>query len=51
MDVTERAAVRDEGYDPDAPDVVAVLNRVRAEVAAVGCAVIRQNFVAAPPQK
>jgi hypothetical protein len=33
MDEIERAAIRDEGYDPDDPDVVAALDRVRAELA------------------
>jgi hypothetical protein len=35
MDDIERAAIRDEGYDPDDPEVVAALDRVRAELAAV----------------
>jgi len=29
-----RAAIRDEGYDPDSPKVVATLDRVRADLAA-----------------
>jgi hypothetical protein len=33
MDEIERAAIRDEGYDPDDPKVVAALDRVRAEQA------------------
>jgi hypothetical protein len=36
MDDIEREAIRDEGYDPDDPAVVAALDRVRAEPAAVG---------------
>jgi hypothetical protein len=32
MDEIERAAIRDEGYDPDDPDVIAALDRVRAEL-------------------
>jgi hypothetical protein len=36
-----RAAIRDEGYDPDDPTVIAALDRVRAELAAVGRAVDR----------
>jgi hypothetical protein len=35
MDEFERAAIRDQGYDPDDPAVVAALDRVRAELAAV----------------
>lgn len=35
MDEIERAAIRNEGYDPDDPDVVAALDRVRAELAAL----------------
>jgi hypothetical protein len=31
----ERAPIRDEAYDPDDPNVVAALGRVRAELAAV----------------
>ena len=30
----ERAAIRDEGYDPDDPKVIAALDRVRAELGA-----------------
>jgi hypothetical protein len=33
MDDIEREAIRDEGYDPDDPAVVAALERVRAELA------------------
>jgi hypothetical protein len=33
MDEVERAALRDEGYDPDDPVVVAALDRVSAELA------------------
>jgi hypothetical protein len=33
MDDIEREAIRDEGYDPDDPAVVATLDRVRAELA------------------
>jgi hypothetical protein len=33
MDELERAAMLDEGYDPDDPDVVAALDRVRAMLA------------------
>jgi hypothetical protein len=33
MDDIERAAIRDEGYDPYDPAVVAVLDGVRAELA------------------
>jgi hypothetical protein len=29
MEEIERDAIRDEGYDPDAPSVVAALDRVR----------------------
>ncbi|MDH6247907.1 hypothetical protein M2432_005581 [Mycobacterium sp. OTB74] len=36
MDASERAAIRAEGYDPDNPDVVAALDPVRAELAAIG---------------
>jgi hypothetical protein len=36
MDDIEREAIRDEGYDPDDPTVVAALDRVRAERAAMG---------------
>jgi hypothetical protein len=36
MDDIERAAIRDEGHDPDDPAVVAALDRVSAELAAVG---------------
>ena len=36
MDEIERAAIRDEGYDPDNPDVVAALDPLRAELAAIG---------------
>jgi hypothetical protein len=32
MDEIERAAIRDEGYDPDDPEVVAALDRVRDEL-------------------
>lgn len=35
MDDIEREAIRDEGYDPDDPAVVAALDRVRAELAAM----------------
>jgi hypothetical protein len=35
MDDIEREAIRDEGRDPDDPAVVAVLDRVRAALAAV----------------
>jgi hypothetical protein len=35
-DEIERAANRDEGYEPDNPDVVAALDPVRAELAAIG---------------
>jgi hypothetical protein len=34
VDEIERAAIRDEGYDPDDPDGLAALDRVRAELAA-----------------
>jgi hypothetical protein len=40
MDEIERAAIRDEGYDPDDPKVIAALARVRAELAAFR----RSNF-------
>ena len=33
---SERAAIHDEGYDPDDPAVMAALDRVRAELAGVG---------------
>lgn len=33
MDEIERAAVRDGGYDPDAPGVVAALDKVHADLA------------------
>jgi hypothetical protein len=33
MDDVERAAIREEGYDPDDPKVIAALDRVRAELA------------------
>lgn len=36
MDDIEREAIRDEGYDPDDPAVLAGLDQVRAELAAVG---------------
>jgi hypothetical protein len=32
MDEIERAAIRDEGYDPDDPEVIAALDRMRAEL-------------------
>jgi len=32
MDEIQPAAIRDEGYDPDDPDVIAALDRVRAEL-------------------
>jgi hypothetical protein len=32
MDEIECAAIRDEGYDPDDPKVIAALGRVRAEL-------------------
>ena len=32
MDEIERAAIRDEGYDPDDPGVVAALDIVRWEL-------------------
>jgi hypothetical protein len=32
MDDIERVLIRDEGYDPDDPAVVAALERVRAEL-------------------
>ena len=32
MDDVERAAIREEGYDPDDPKVIAALDRVRAEI-------------------
>jgi hypothetical protein len=32
MDDIEGDAIRDEGYDPDDPAVVAALDRVRAEL-------------------
>jgi hypothetical protein len=35
MDDIERAAIRDEDYDPDDPEVAAALDGVRAELAAV----------------
>jgi len=43
VDDIEREAIRDEGYDPDDPAVVAALDRVRDELAAVrpGCAARR----------
>jgi hypothetical protein len=31
MDEIQRAAIRDEGYDPDDPEVIAALDRARAE--------------------
>jgi hypothetical protein len=31
MDEIERDAIRDEGYDPDDPAVLAALDQVRAE--------------------
>jgi hypothetical protein len=33
MDDIERAAIRDEGYDPDDASVIAALDRVRVELA------------------
>lgn len=36
MDEIERAAIRNTGYDPDDPAVVAAIDQVRAELAAVG---------------
>jgi hypothetical protein len=36
VDEIECAAIRDEGYDPDDPAVIAALHRVRAELAAFG---------------
>jgi hypothetical protein len=35
MEDIERAAIRDEGYDPDDPAVIAALDRVRGELAAI----------------
>ena len=35
MDQIECSAIRDEGYDPDAPAVVAALDRVRRDLAAL----------------
>lgn len=32
MDESERAAIRDEGYSPDDPALVAALDRVRIEL-------------------
>jgi hypothetical protein len=32
MDENERAAIRDEGYEPDDPKVIAALERVRVEL-------------------
>jgi hypothetical protein len=32
MGEIERAAIRDEGYDPDDPKVIAAVDRVRAEM-------------------
>jgi hypothetical protein len=32
MDEIERAAIRDEGYDPGDPELVAALDQVRAEL-------------------
>jgi len=40
MDEIERAVIRDEGYGPDDPNVVAGLGPVRTELAAFG----RRNF-------
>ena len=39
MDEIERTAIREEGYDPDDPKVVAALDRVRAEMRGIqlGC--------------
>ena len=45
----ERAAIRDEGYDPDDPAVVAALDRVRAELAAVRPGVPREGWSPGPP--
>ena len=46
MDQIERAAISDEGYDPDDPAVVAALDRVRAELvmSAVGVAHCNERF-------
>ena len=35
MDELERAAIHDEGYDPDDPKVIAALDWVRAELGAL----------------
>jgi S1-C subfamily serine protease len=45
MNEIERAAIRDEGYDPDDPAVVAALDRVRAELAALGPGAINEPSV------
>jgi hypothetical protein len=45
MDDIEREAIRDEGYNPDDPAVVAALDRVRAELAALGRAIDRRLTV------
>ncbi|WP_230591008.1 hypothetical protein, partial [Rhodococcoides fascians] len=37
MDAEERAAIVDEGFDPDDPAVVEAMLRVRALLAHVGC--------------
>jgi hypothetical protein len=36
MDEIERAAIRDEGYDPDDPAVVAAIDLVRWELRQLG---------------
>lgn len=44
IDDIERAAIRDEGYDPDDPAVVAALDRVRAELASARLRAVRAVF-------
>jgi hypothetical protein len=36
MDEIERAAIRDEGYDPDDPAIIAAIDRVRWELSMLG---------------
>jgi hypothetical protein len=49
MEDIEREAIRDERYDPDDPAVVAALDRVRAELAAVRRGVPREGWSPALP--
>jgi hypothetical protein len=45
MDELERAAIRDEGYDPDAPAVIAALvTNAGGDDLRVGCLEVARNF-------